>query len=76
MHNFDDINELTGEVIGAAIEVHKALGPGLLESVYEECMCVELGLREETAVKEAKRCLRCDLRVTSEDATVEGANHG
>ena len=46
MHNFDDINELTGEVIGAAIEVHKALGPGLLESVYEECMCVELGLRE------------------------------
>jgi len=46
LHNFDDINELTGEVIGAAIEVHKALGPGLLESVYEECMCVELGLRE------------------------------
>ena len=46
MHNFDNINELTGEVIGAAIEVHKALGPGLLESVYEECMCVELDLRE------------------------------
>ena len=29
-------NQLTGQVIGAAIEVHKALGPGLLESVYEE----------------------------------------
>jgi GxxExxY protein len=37
--------ELTGEVIGAAIEVHKALGPGLLESAYEECFCHELGLR-------------------------------
>ena len=37
---------------------------------------VELGFSEETAVKEAKRCLRCDLRVTSEDATAEGANHG
>ena len=33
-----DINDLTGEVIGAAIEVHKALGPGLLESTYEECL--------------------------------------
>ena len=39
------INELTGQVIGAAIEVHKALGPGLLESVYEDCMAVELRLR-------------------------------
>ena len=41
-----DINELTGEIIGAAIEVHKILGPGLLESVYEECLCHELDLRE------------------------------
>jgi GxxExxY protein len=41
-----DINDLTGKVIGAAIEVHKALGPGLLESTYEECLCVELGLRK------------------------------
>jgi len=37
-----DINQLTGEVIGAAIEVHKTLGPGLLESAYEECLCFEL----------------------------------
>ena len=42
-----DINKLTGEVIGAAIEVHKALGPGLLESAYEECFCHELLLRKE-----------------------------
>jgi GxxExxY protein len=40
-----DVNELTGEVIGAAIEVHKILGPGLLESAYEECLCHELELR-------------------------------
>jgi GxxExxY protein len=37
--------ELTKEIIGAAIEVHKAIGPGLLESVYQECMCHELNLR-------------------------------
>jgi GxxExxY protein len=41
-----EINELTGNVINAAIEVHKTLGPGLLESVYEECLCHELGLRD------------------------------
>ena len=37
---------LTESIIGAAIEVHRELGPGLLESVYEECMCQELQLRE------------------------------
>ena len=39
------INELTELIIGAAIEVHRALGPGLLESAYEECLCRELSLR-------------------------------
>jgi GxxExxY protein len=39
-----DLNELSGRIIGAAIEVHQALGPGLLESTYEECLCHELGL--------------------------------
>jgi GxxExxY protein len=38
--------ELTEQIIGAAIEVHKAIGPGLLESVYQECMCRELSLRK------------------------------
>ncbi|HEV2342129.1 MAG TPA: GxxExxY protein [Candidatus Acidoferrales bacterium] len=38
-------NELTHEIIGSAIEVHRLLGPGLLESAYEECLCHELALR-------------------------------
>ncbi len=37
--------ELTRAIIGAAIEVHKLLGPGLLESAYEDCLCHELALR-------------------------------
>ncbi len=36
---------ITALVIGAAIEVHRVLGPGLLESAYEECLCHELSLR-------------------------------
>ena len=35
-------NELSYEIIGSAIEVHQILGPGLLESAYEECLCYEL----------------------------------
>ena len=38
-------NETTGEVIAAAIEVHRALGPGLLESTYSECLQMELAMR-------------------------------
>jgi GxxExxY protein len=39
------LNELTEAVIGACIEVHRNTGPGLLESVYEKCLCRELNLR-------------------------------
>ncbi len=39
-------NELTEQTIGAAIEVHRYLGPGLLESAYEKCLCHELKLRD------------------------------
>lgn len=39
------VNELTWQIIGAAIEVHRVLGPGLLESAYEECLCRELTLK-------------------------------
>jgi GxxExxY protein len=38
-------NAVTDQVIGAAIEVHKQLGPGLMESAYEECLCYELSQR-------------------------------
>ena len=41
----EEANRLSHEVIGAAIEVHRALGPGLLESAYEECLAHELTLR-------------------------------
>lgn len=39
------LDKLSEKVIGACIEVHRALGPGLLESAYEECVCHELSLR-------------------------------
>jgi GxxExxY protein len=41
-----DVNKTTESIIGAAIEVHRHLGPGLLESAYEECLCEELSLRK------------------------------
>ena len=41
-----NIDVLTGEIIGAAIEVHRTLGPGFLESSYEACFIHELQLRE------------------------------
>ena len=39
------LNQMTQAVIGAAMEVHRALGPGLLESAYQECLCRELTVR-------------------------------
>jgi GxxExxY protein len=40
--SLDEINKLTERIIGCAIEVHRNLGPGLLESTYESALCVEL----------------------------------
>lgn len=40
------LNQLTHEVIGAAIEVHRTLGPGLLESAYRKCLYRELSLKD------------------------------
>jgi GxxExxY protein len=46
MHHRDTetqrLNQITEQIIGCAIEIHRALGPGLLESAYEECLCYEL----------------------------------
>lgn len=38
----EDFNLITEKIIGCALEVHKTLGPGLLESIYESAMCIEL----------------------------------
>ena len=43
---------LTEQVIGAAIDVHRELGPGLLESAYQECLCHELSLRNVRFARE------------------------
>ena len=48
------IDELTYEIIGSAIEVHREMGPGLLEKVYEVCMIHELKLRGLKVVKQQK----------------------
>jgi GxxExxY protein len=45
--------ELTEAIIGAAIEVHRHLGPGLLESTYEQCLCYELGKRGLSVICQA-----------------------
>ena len=41
-----NLNELSSTIIGACIQVHRELGPGLLESAYEECLCYELSRRD------------------------------
>ena len=43
---FTHVNVLTSDIIGAAIEVHRHLGPGLLESAYKQCLARELELRQ------------------------------
>lgn len=69
-----ELDELTYKIIGAAIEVHKMLGPGLLESVYHKCLKQELMLRGLSFVSEflvpvhykgvdIDTELRCDLLV-------------
>ena len=71
---FAKADGLSGEVIGAAVEVHRVMGPGLLESIYQRCLARELELRgipilnqqevvivyKGTAFKES---LRCDLLI-------------
>jgi GxxExxY protein len=42
LNNLAELNKLTEQIIGAAIEVHRHLGPGLLESAYETCLAYEL----------------------------------
>lgn len=66
------LDQLTYEIIGAAIEVHRQLGPGLLESIYHECLKIELKIRGIPFITEMpvpvwyegeklETILRCDL---------------
>jgi GxxExxY protein len=50
----EERDPLTQEVIGAAIEVHRVLGPGLLESIYQKCLEKEMGLRNMTFIAQAR----------------------
>src|SRR6185369_3706060 len=72
----EKLNELSGKVIGACIEIHRELGPGLLESAYEECLAYELtkaGLRFERQralpVRYKEVQLDCGYRL---DLVIEG----
>lgn len=62
-----DVNAITGEIIDASIKIHKYLGPGLFERVYEECLCYEL----------QKRDLPCErqslLNLQYEELSIENA---
>ena len=71
--------ELTDAIIGAAIEIHRELGPGLLESAYEQCLCHELHLRKIPFVRQLElpvaykgRKLDCGYRIDllAKDAVV------
>ena len=73
----NDLNKLSSSIIGAAIEVHKAMGPGLLESAYEECLCYELeGLRiaferqKPLSIQYKGHAIECAYRI---DLLVENA---
>jgi len=64
-----DLNELSSQIIKAALTVHRELGPGLLESVYQSCMAIELnkmGLQVQSRLAfrfciAAKECLLRDF---------------
>ena len=53
-----EVDALANKVIGAAIEVHRALGPGYLESIYEEALSIELELRSIPFKRQVSFCLR------------------
>ena len=69
------VNRVTEKVIGCAIEVHKHLGPGLLESAYEECTCFEmteegLAVRRQVPLPVIYKGVKLDCRYRI-DAIVE-----
>jgi GxxExxY protein len=72
----DAPDALTSRVIGLAIEVHRALGPGLLESAYEECLCFELtshsiGFSRQVSLPVVYKSVRLDCAYRM-DIVIEG----
>lgn len=68
MHpQFEKADRLSREVIGAAIEVHRVMGPGLLESIYEKCLLRELELRGIPAINQRNVEIDYKGAVFSED---------
>ena len=54
LNDINNLNNLTDQIIGSAIDVHKELGPGLLESAYQTCLAIELGQREISYEREVE----------------------
>jgi GxxExxY protein len=52
MKTIEELNELTGQILDACVTVHKEMGPGLLESVYEACLLKEFELRDIKALNQ------------------------
>jgi len=66
----DPLDDLTGQIIGAAIDVHRELGPGLLESAYDACLAFELAERRLRYERQKAlpiiyrgNCLDCGYRI-------------
>jgi GxxExxY protein len=57
---FAEVEALTEKIIGCAIEVHRTLGPGLLESVYKDCLMIEM--RAQGLRVDSDRCLAFDYK--------------
>ena len=66
MNEFKDIDNLSEHVIKAATEVHQIIGPGMLESVYQECLSHELELRDIPFERQK------ELTIEYKDATLDG----
>ena len=66
MNEFKDIDNLSEHIIKAATEVHQIIGPGMLESVYQECLSHELELREIPFERQK------ELTIEYKDATLDG----